>query len=66
MLTLVAHFSSSQPVCLLSVGLEVEEMSSVMESYASDGNDPITTTHITRYDPDPLPTTTSTTTTTTR
>ncbi|XP_050687553.1 ankyrin-2-like isoform X33 [Eriocheir sinensis] len=47
-------------------GLEVEEMSSVMESYASDGNDPITTTHITRYDPDPLPTTTSTTTTTTR
>ncbi|XP_050687562.1 ankyrin-3-like isoform X42 [Eriocheir sinensis] len=49
-----------------SEGLEVEEMSSVMESYASDGNDPITTTHITRYDPDPLPTTTSTTTTTTR
>ncbi|XP_063863236.1 ankyrin-2-like isoform X40 [Scylla paramamosain] len=46
-------------------GLDVEEMSSGMEGYASDGNDPMTTTHITRYDPDPLPITTSTTTTTT-
>ncbi|XP_069185516.1 ankyrin-2 isoform X26 [Procambarus clarkii] len=47
-------------------GLGVEEMSSVMESYTSDGSDPITTTHITRYDPDPLTTTTTTTTHTTR
>ncbi|XP_069942393.1 ankyrin-2 isoform X6 [Cherax quadricarinatus] len=44
-------------------GLGVEEMSSMMESYTSDGSDPITTTHITRYDPDPLTTTTTTHTT---
>ncbi|XP_042242841.1 ankyrin-2-like isoform X6 [Homarus americanus] len=44
-------------------GLDVEEMSSVMESYTSDGSDPIIATHITRYDPDPLTTTTTTHTT---
>ncbi|KAG7157303.1 hypothetical protein Hamer_G005705 [Homarus americanus] len=43
--------------------LDVEEMSSVMESYTSDGSDPIIATHITRYDPDPLTTTTTTHTT---